>query len=222
MELPKSSVECPAKIAKKPLPGGWPQRVYCPVAIWRGYSCLRVPAACRSTNGRHTRESGYQVRRGLSVHHWLLWNTGSPAFAGDDSQGGCARAPSHSRGAMRPRFAGKFLTLEKEGAGKAGCALHPRSRVQKCMQNAHEHTGSAEAFRPSPRNGFNGFLRALPGDRALLPPSLKRITPPNLTPASGCQDHTTSPSARAAPRQRAALRPPHPAANVRDDRETPL
>src|ERR1700688_1773243 len=59
----------------------------------------------------------------------------------------------------------------REGAGKAGCALHPRSRVQIVQKSAHEHTGSAEAVRPSLRNGFNGFLRALPGDRAFLSPS---------------------------------------------------
>ena len=49
------------------------------------------------------------------------------------------------------------------------------------------------------------------------------MTSANLTPASGCQDHTTSPSAGKArfvlARHR---RPPHPAAHVRDDRETPL
>src|SRR5258705_1393435 len=38
-----------------------------------------------------------------------------------------------------------FLTLQSEGAGNAGCTLHPRSRVQKCAKGAHEHTGSAEA-----------------------------------------------------------------------------
>src|ERR1700732_10621 len=43
-----------------------------------------------------------------------------------------------------------------------------------------------------------GFLRALPGDRAFLPPSsLRNLFLKNLTPASGCQDHTTSPSASA-------------------------
>jgi hypothetical protein len=41
------------------------------------------------------------------------------------------------------------------------------SRANAHKENAHEHTGSAEAVRPSLRNGFNGFLRALPGDRAL-------------------------------------------------------
>jgi hypothetical protein len=44
--------------------------------------------------------------------------------------------------------------------------------------NAHEHTGSAEAVRHSLRNGFNGFLRALPGDRAFLPPSPAELLPP--------------------------------------------
>jgi hypothetical protein len=88
-----------------------------------------------------------------------------------------------------------FLTLQTEGAGNTGCALHPRSRVQQCTkQNAHEHTGSAEAIRHSLRNGFNGLFRALPGDRAFLPPSPALLSA-NLTPASGRQDHTTSPSA---------------------------
>ncbi|SIO61956.1 hypothetical protein SAMN05443247_09050 [Bradyrhizobium erythrophlei] len=34
---------------------------------------------------RHTRESGYPVRGRLSVNHCCLWNTGSSAFADDDS-----------------------------------------------------------------------------------------------------------------------------------------
>jgi hypothetical protein len=79
-----------------------------------------------------------------------------------------------------------------------------------------------EIARHSPRNGFNGFLRALLGDRALLPPSPAKISFANLTPASGRQDHTTSPSASSAARLHRHPRPPHPALYVRDDRETPL
>ncbi len=46
----------------------------------------------------------------------------------------------------------------KRGAGKTGCALHPRSRVQTVHQeNAHEHTGSAETVRPSLRNGLTTY-----------------------------------------------------------------
>src|SRR6476620_11243229 len=55
------------------------------------------------------------------------------------------------------------------------------------------------------RNGFNGFLRALPGDRAFLSPSPARaLALANLTPASRRQDHTTSPSALARFVKRAA------------------
>jgi hypothetical protein len=82
----------------------------------------------------------------------------------------------------------------------------------------HGYTGSPGI--PA-RNGFNGFLRALPGDRAFLSPSLTRIAPQSLTPASGRQDHTTSPSAGQRIRQGAAhvhRIPPR----VRDDREPPL
>src|SRR5450755_4201278 len=69
------------------------------------------------------------------------------------------------------------------------------------------------------------LIRDLPGDRALLPPSFVDH-PTNLAPASGRQNHTTSPSAQTplvaqsiAPGD---VRPSHPAPNVRDDREPPL
>jgi hypothetical protein len=43
----------------------------------------------------------------------------------------------------------------------------------------------------------------------------------DLTPASGRQDHTTSPSASRAVRQKRYRRPPHPVPNVRDDGQRP-
>jgi hypothetical protein len=65
------------------------------------------------------------------------------------------------------------------------------------MIEAHERSHHRYNHnRLSPRNGFNGFLRALPGDRALLPPSSALLIA-DLTPASGRQNHTTSPSASA-------------------------
>ncbi len=43
-----------------------------------------------------------------------------------------------SRGMVCPSFAGTVRPLQrKEGAGNAGCALHPRSRVQICAKEAH-------------------------------------------------------------------------------------
>jgi hypothetical protein len=76
-----------------------------------------------------------------------------------------------------------------EGAGKTGCALHPRSHVQMHKaKNAHEHTGSAEAVRPSLRNGFNSLFSCSPRrDQSLfvtVAPK-KRELLANLTPAIG-------------------------------------
>jgi hypothetical protein len=53
----------------------------------------------------------------------------------------------------------------REGAGKTGCALHPRSRVQKTNRTrtrAYRFSGSSPAF---PAQWFYGLLRALLGDR---------------------------------------------------------
>jgi hypothetical protein len=82
-----------------------------------------------------------------------------------------ADTTSHSRDAIRPRFFQKFRALKSEGAGNAGCTLHPRSRVQMGKEDAHEHTGSAEAIRHSLRNGFTAYFELSPENRACLPPS---------------------------------------------------
>src|SRR6202163_1225851 len=87
-----------------------------------------------------------------------------------------------------------------QGMPGARCARSLACSVKNTRVSHHGHTGNT---RHSPRNGFNGFLRALPGDRACLPPSLADCSA-NLTPASGRQDHTTSPSASASPVKRAS------------------
>src|SRR5216684_9236662 len=138
-----------------------------------------------------------------------------------------------------------------EGVGNAGCPLHPRPRVHLVVvERTRVTTSTPESPDVPARNGFNGFLRALPGDRALLPPSpcgLKVLSSPvepneppqDLTPASRRQDHTTSPSAssavvlHAANRSRRAIRPAlashaqhcrvhRTPPRVRDDHDTPL
>ena len=117
----------------------------------------------------------------------------------------------------------------------------PAASCAKCRKHTSSHHRFTGFIRHSLHNGFNGFLRALPGDRALLPPSSRERIPRNLTPASGRQDHTTSPSATSAVRLRAGrpltspirTRPATPFARrrcrvhripprVRDDREPPL
>jgi hypothetical protein len=55
-----------------------------------------------------------------------------------------------------------------EGVGNAGCPLHPRPRVRfVVVRSTRVTTSTPESPGIPARNGFNGFLRALPGDRAL-------------------------------------------------------
>src|ERR1700737_2418482 len=116
---------------------------------------------------------------------------------------------------------------QTEGPGKAGCPLHPQPRVQ-CVGSTRVSSPQVHRnTRPSLRNGFNGFLRALPGDRACLPPSSRGTNPAKLDAsvgASGPHDFAVRVS---------IIRParccaPDAAAStasrtyVRDDHDTPL
>jgi hypothetical protein len=80
---------------------------------------------------------------------------------------------------------------------------HPQPRVEKNNTRVSHHGRAGSPGIPA-REWFYGFLRALPGDRACLSPSpAQRVSVVAvLTPASGRQDHTTSPSASRAIRQR--------------------
>ena len=77
----------------------------------------------------------------------------------------------------------------------ARCA---RSLVCEMIKaHKHSHHGHTGNTRHSPRNGVNSLYRALPGDRAFLPPSPRGTPQQGLISASGYQDHTTSPYAAA-------------------------
>ncbi len=102
----------------------------------------------------------------------------------------------------------------KEGAGNAGCALHPRSRVQNAQRkNAHEHTGSAEAIRHSRRNGFTAYAVLSPATnsschrRCRLEAEMIRLDRSRhrqLDTSNGCRDHTVLPYAATRLRQKAS------------------
>jgi hypothetical protein len=79
--------------------------------------------------------------------------------------------PAFSRSTSHPSSATSSVPRKAEGAGNAGAPMHPQPRVRK--QKAHErsHHRFTGQRRHSLRDGFNGFLRALPGDRAFLSPS---------------------------------------------------
>jgi hypothetical protein len=124
----------------------------------------------------------------------------------------------------------------KEGAGNAGCTLHPRSRVQSAQRKTHtsiqvqrRQSGipCAMALRLmpcSPRRRIR--LVTVAAGLMALPIRSDRISHRQLDTSNGCQDHTVLPYASAsfvlragfaherfAPRCRFAPtlpRPPHP------------
>jgi hypothetical protein len=75
----------------------------------------------------------------------------------------------HSRGTILPEFA---LSLRKGGSRECRMRAAPAVSCAKLTkENAHEHTGSAEALRHSLRNGFTAYNALSPENRALLSPS---------------------------------------------------
>src|SRR5271169_912025 len=54
--------------------------------------------------------------------------------------------------------------------------MHPQPRVQMIKAHERSHHRFTGSTRLSPRNGFNGFLRALPGVPGLLATVVGRVT----------------------------------------------
>ena len=108
----------------------------------------------------------------------------------------------------------------QEGVGNAGCP-RTRSRVRKVESTRVSHHGYAGTPGIPARNGFNGFLRTLPGDRAFLSPSsLRSFASHELdagVEASGPHDFTVRVRCARLCTIRVHRIPPR----VRDDRDTP-
>src|SRR6266536_3158036 len=90
-----------------------------------------------------------------------------------------------------------FLTLQTEGAGNAGCTLHPRSRVQVAQKNAHTSIQVQRRQSDIPCAMALRLTSYSPRWSGLVVTVAGGTLPANLTPASRRQDHTTSPYASA-------------------------
>src|ERR1700730_17167293 len=132
----------------------------------------------------------------------------NPSPAANDrtglGQSGQARTHVYARRRRAPRVDATSMSPENnEGAGNAGCALHPRSRVQNCAKKrtrAYRFSGGDPTF---PAQWLYGLLRALPGVSAFLAsvafgsgtsaPGRADLPPKDVTPtteASGPHDFT--------------------------------
>ena len=94
-------------------------------------------------------------------------------------------AASCSRGTMCPRFTYLARPSRIEGAGKAGCTLHPRSRAQCAQRSAHTSIQVQRRHPGLPCAVVYDLLRALLGDRAFLPPSPRGPRPTRLDASVG-------------------------------------
>ncbi len=121
---------------------------------------------------------------------------------------------SRSGGAMRPRCARSFAQ-RREGAGNAGCLLHPRSRVQRMRKKAHtsiqvqtEHSGipCAVALRLMPCSPRRR-IRLVTVAAGLMAGRIRldRCRHRQLDTSNGRQDHTVLPYASASFVLRAAF-----------------
>jgi hypothetical protein len=108
--------------------------------------------------------------------------------------------------------------------GRRESRVRAAPAVSRAIVHKKTHTSIQVQRRQSglPCAMVYGLLRALPGDRAFCHRHPREVLlPANLTPASGRQDHTASPSARVtlvSRNSRVHRIPPR----VRDDREPPL
>jgi hypothetical protein len=130
---------------------------------------------------------------------------------------------SHSRGANSVRVLRIDRPRYRRGRRECRVKASPMAR-QQIKKLAAVTTGSAGSSRHSLHDGFTAYS-ALSSGPGLSCPRRPQDHPARLTPASGCQDHTPLPSVPGSfvgARRCDRARPPHPALNVRDDREAPL
>ena len=117
--------------------------------------------SCAAVVVRLDRTTQYAAASRLD--RWRLWNTGSPAFAGDDIE---QSKRGHSRGRICPGFA-EAVTLESKRAQGMPGVLHTRSLV------CSEESTRVRNYRYAERSGIPcttvlRLIRDLPGVPGLL------------------------------------------------------
>jgi hypothetical protein len=129
-----------------------------------------------------------------------------------------------SRREPRPSFTSSHRPLKTEGAGNAGCPMHPQPRVRLVvLVCTRVFTAEAPETSGIPHAMVLRLIARSPrGPGSLAPVIPEKLASQELNASVGAP----GPHAFAVRIQRVRLtrhlRPPHPAPNVRDDRDTPL
>ena len=132
----------------------------------RDVPCRAIcPSAHEYVLNRNSRNHGWEIGSASSPGKRFISRSRSPSPLAQASPLAHASA---SAAAQSARVVSK--SSAREGVGNAGCQ-RTRSRAWCVESTRVSHHGYAETPGIPARNGFNGFLRDLPGDRAFLSPS---------------------------------------------------
>jgi hypothetical protein len=108
-----------------------------------------------------------------------------------------ANTASRSRRRFCARFGLIVRPSKTRGRGECRVPNAPAASCALCSWSMHTsiHSGGTGNIRHSPRNGFTAYTCSPRGPGSFAPvASVGIASRENLTPASGRQDHTTSPS----------------------------
>jgi hypothetical protein len=153
-----------------------------------GHASLCPPYGCHAPRMR-----GIQYAAASRFSHCSLWNTGSPAFAGDDER-------RRSRGMFCPSFSKFVCPFPKRGRRECRVRAAPAVSCAICAkESAHEHTGERRTLRHPLRNGFTAYFVLSPVSGLVVTVTSRKTFPQGLMPASRRQDHTTWPYALVQP-----------------------
>jgi hypothetical protein len=186
-------------------------------------SCSQVPD---HTQGCHTREGGYPVRRGLSVQplaplgYWITrpsaqLRTRRVMTTGDDTA-------SRSRGLICPRLAIEFPYPPVRG--RRECRVHaaPAVSCAKVCKKAHTSIQGSGGIRHSLRNGFTAYIvLSSVGPGSLSPSPVRSFASHELDASIGASGPHDFAVRISTVRQR-HIRVHRIPSRACDDRETPL
>ena len=157
--------------------------------------CWALPSPVHERSGyRASRPTGYKVMRSFRiVAHGPVLASRHDYHRDPARCGRAIIAPSSSRSRPLTRRLRRWPSAILDRASPRRQRA-PANR-RRSLDNLLPIQGSAEAIRPSLRNGFTVSFVLSPVTGFVCHRHPVELPPPNLTPASGRQDHTTSPSA---------------------------
>jgi hypothetical protein len=195
------------------VPRSRPKRIRRPGQVSQRVGAKRRPmtGSANAEPGPRRRGPGFERRCSTAFAQQPKPVVMGPGLRRDDKERGALKAHLRDLAArILLREVSISSALQTKGAGNAGRPMRP---IATCAGVVVESTRVSRSHRNHPALPTQWFTdyTCAPRCSGFLATVTGGIASANLTPASRCQDYTTSPSARKRPRQKRHSRPPHPA-----------